>query len=732
MTASINIINLADLPNNLQALTQPYSAIGATGNISNFEEGKELKNVFRIFGNDVKSVSRQFFAMAIMVAICILPALYAWVNIYANANPYVNTGNIQIAVASRDPGIDLEDGKHVNMADEVSDELRESTSIGWQFPDSPEQAIEGVKSGKYYAAVVFEKNFTYNMYHFEQALLDEDAPLTFYENTKKNAVASKITETAASTLLENINTKYLETVFEIVFKETSNLSEEFEYGDTADNIINQLSQFRDNLDSYDAAIDSFVGNSGKVQKSISNAEKNLATTRSRNQKKVAQAQKDIADAERTVDALKKTIDKRMDALNDSLGRLEKALEALKGVNPVTPEDKASAKEKVQEVREKLEELKGMLPTDGSIEGSGTQIATIDEMLKNLNDMQDQMENMPDKAQELLASIDTMKTLYKDTLKPGFETLINNMNNTVDKLGPFVGTVSSMMDDVNPVLDATSRTVDGMDKSLLQLQKVFRTASDRLGNIIAQVRAAKEDDRVDMLIDLLGGDSDLYSKFFSSLVDVETVEIYSVASYGAAMAPFYSVLAVWVGGVILVSILKTQADRRKFPGLREGQYFFGKFLLFFIMGQIQAAVIVLGDIFLLDCQPVHPWLMWLSAAITSLVFVLLIYALTLSFGDVGKAIVVVIMVVQIAGSSGSYPIEILPEIFSKIYRFFPFPYAINAMREALCGMYRHDYFIYLGELLLFGVLALIIGLVIRKSFIGLNNFVSEKLEETEVL
>jgi putative membrane protein len=283
-----------------------------------------------------------------------------------------------------------------------------------------------------------------------------------------------------------------------------------------------------------------------------------------------------------------------------------------------------------------------------------------------------------------------------------------------------------------MLDATSDTVDNMDKSLLQLQKVFRTAGDRIDSIIAEVEAAKEDERVELLIDLLGGDSDLYGKFFSSLVDVQTEEIYSVASYGAAMAPFYSVLAVWVGGVILVSILKTEADRKKFPGLSEAKYFFGKFLLFFVIGQLQAAVIVAGDIFLLDCQPVHPWLMWLSAAVTSLVFVLFIFALTLSFGDVGKAIVVVVMVVQIAGSSGSYPIEILPVIFSKIYRFFPFPYAINAMREALCGTYGYDYVRFLAELLVFGALGIVIGLIVRRPFIGLNKFVSEKIEETEVL
>ena len=152
-----------------------------------------MGNIFRIFASDIKAVSRQFFAVAIILAISVLPALYAWVNIYANGNPYVNTGNIKIAVASNDPGITLDNGKHVNMADEVFDELKESTSIDWQFPESADEAVAGVESGKYYAAIVFENNFTYNMYHFEQALLDKREPLTFYENTKKNAVASKIT-----------------------------------------------------------------------------------------------------------------------------------------------------------------------------------------------------------------------------------------------------------------------------------------------------------------------------------------------------------------------------------------------------------------------------------------------------------------------------------------------------------------------------------------------------------
>ena len=127
-----------------------------------------------------------------------------------------------------------------------------------------------------------------------------------------------------------------------------------------------------------------------------------------------------------------------------------------------------------------------------------------------------------------------------------------------------------------------------------------------------------------------------------------------------------------------------------------------------------------------------WLMWLSAAATSFVFGLLIYALVLSFGNVGRAAVIVMMILQISGSSGSFPIEILPELFGKIYKFFPYPYGINAMREALCGLYGFDYLIYLGQLMIFAVLAVVIGLFIRRPFIGVDRYVTEKLEETEVL
>ena len=206
-----------------------------------------MKTVLQIFRSDLRGVSRQFFAMVILIAICVLPALYAWFNIYSNHDPYGSTGNIRIAVASRDPGTTLSDGSYVNMADQVMDTLRESESIGWVFPATAEEAIAEAESGESYAAIVFEPQFTSNMFDLEKGLLSEDAGLTFYENGKKNAVASKITETAASTLHETINTKYLQTLFRTIFLAANGVEDAADSGEAVQRAVAEMKELRDTL-----------------------------------------------------------------------------------------------------------------------------------------------------------------------------------------------------------------------------------------------------------------------------------------------------------------------------------------------------------------------------------------------------------------------------------------------------------------------------------------------------
>lgn len=706
-----------------------------------------MKTVLQIFRSDLRGVSRQFFAMVILIAICVLPALYAWFNIYSNHDPYGSTGNIRIAVASRDPGTTLSDGSYVNMADQVMDTLRESESIGWVFPATAEEAIAEAESGESYAAIVFEPQFTSNMFDLEKGLLSEDAGLTFYENGKKNAVASKITETAASTLHETINTKYLQTLFRTIFLAANGVEDAADSGEAVQRAVAEMKELRGTLEQYCAAIDGFTANTDSLNALLGSAKASLSGIEISGSGAAEGAKSAIAGARQSVDALSA-------AASEQLGAIASALDALaEDVAALSDSDAASAMTEAQEallermilhvstLRTHLETLRAIFPAEPTLIGAKRAAADLDALIDRTAAMQTELEalrrsgdlrDLPALITEWSQTIADMRAVLTGSLTPAFDTLARDLTAVLDTVQPLLGSVQGGVAGVLPVMDGAQTTVSAVDSALRQLRSVLDRAREGLSTIISRVEQAEPDEQLQTLIDMLGGNADRYGSFFSALVDVDVQEVYSVNSYGTAMAPFYSVLALWVGGVILVAILKVHADAEKFPAATETQRFFGRFTLFFLVGQVQAAVIVLGDLYLLDVQAARPWLLWAAAAVTSLVFVLLIYALTISFGDIGKAIVVVVMVLQIAGSSGSYPIEILPPIFEKMYLFFPFPYAINAMREAICGVYRYDYLIDLGKLLLFGALGLAIGLLVRRPFIGMNEYVEEKLEETEVI
>ncbi len=694
-----------------------------------------MKTILKIFRDDIRSITKSFFALVIVIGIIVLPSLYAWVNIYVSHDPYVNTGKIPVAVASNDPGIHHTDGSYENVADEIKDDLKKDEKIGYVFPKSADEAVEGVRSGKYYAAIIFEDNFTYDMTHFKEALASDEPALTYYTNTKKNAIASKITDTAAQNLLDKINTRYLEAIFDEVFQDSNDLSEEMDGEEAVDEALKELTETRDALHDFNVSIGQMSASTGDVQKSLNNAEKKLDKARRNGKSNLAKAEESLEDAKATIQAIVDQLDPEMKALDEAIAQLNQDIE---DIGNATDEEKVKqlvekARTDAEKVLTTLKNIRALIPDDGRTSAGQIARDTIDIMILQTEEAIRILDKDPTADMEALTStVKALADLNNTDLIPGVETMIADFERAIRIAKPLLSATDGMLDNIDPVLGSAGGTVTSMDTTFGRLQTVLTDLEERVDEIIKQVEESDVKDRMATLTRLMGGDPDQYSRFFSSLVNVKSHEIYSVANYGAAMTPFYTILAIWVGGVMMVSLLQTGVNRRKFPQISESQGFFGKYLLFFLIGQLQTALVVAGDIFLLDCEPVHPWLMWLSAAFTSMVFVLFIYALVLSFGIVGKTAVVVAMVLQIAGSSGSFPIEILPPIFGKIYKFFPFPYGINAMRETICGLYGNDFIIYLGQLAVFGLFAVLIGLLVRRPFIGVNRYVTEKMEETEVL
>lgn len=692
-----------------------------------------MKTIFSIFKNDIRSIVKYIFVIVIVLAIGTLPSLYAWINIYAGWDPYAETDRIEVALSSRDPGIDLKNGTHVNSADEVIADVKDDEEIGYRPLDDPEEAIEGVRSGRFYAAVIFEDGFTYDMHHFSEAIGDEQPKITFYSNIKKNPVAGKITDLASRDLLEDINSKYLRNTLQQYFSETDEALADVDTQEAVDEALEQLILTRDSLHDYSASLSVIMSSKGDVKKVLSDAESGLDEARSQGKADLSNAKDELKQAKKTIKKISKNINSDTEKLKKAIADLKKTLNQLQG--PIDEQTKKQLSERALEEADRvltiLQNLRGVLPEKPETTSGRVCADAMDLMISDAEHIKDLLASDPT-LPEITTNAETIEQLLSDDLVPSLKLMLSDIRKALKRTEPILTAAGGVLDDIGPVLGSAGGTVDSLDSTLGGIRALLDSLETKLDNIIADVEEAEDSDKAEVLTNLLGGDADQYSDYFTNVVEIESEELYAPVTYGAAMTPFYTIIALWVGGVMLVTLMNCTVDRRKYPRITEAQGFFGRYLIFFLIGQVQAAVVVAGDIFLFHCSPVHPWLMWLAASVTSMVFVALIYALTLAFGDIGRAAAIVIMMVQIAGSSGSYPIEILPNIFDKIYLFFPFPYAINAMRESICGLYGHDYVIYLLQLMVFFLASVAIGVLLRKPFLGVKQFMYDRMKETEVM
>lgn len=723
-----------------------------------------MKNILHMFKKDLRGLSRNFFALIIAIGLCFIPSLYAWFNIYSNQDPYANTGNIAIAVASEDKGIKLEDGTVVNMGDEVMDQLRENDSIGWKFLDSTEEAVAGVESGEYYAAVIINERFSESMFSiFSEGL--ENPTITYYENEKKNAIATKITDTAVATLKSSINETFLETAASTMFSQLDDLSERIEEDGGVEGFRQKLEDLSTNLSDYSAMIDTFLAGNDALTAGLEEASDSIPGVEGKIQTAIGafdESKKQIDATDATLEAYSKNVESTLTDIEASLDRISKDINdaGLGESAQKTAESMEQAGKDIQTLAEQLTTLYK------AIEGLQTNNSFTNEQQSDITDAMNQIENLKQDAAALEAilneaqkkydssaikdatdtiseglkttlstcrqSIDNMKNIYTNNLVPGVAGVLDSASQIMVNVTNLLNNLNGTLEDMDTLFIGTQEMVGSTNESFRQIQKLLDASNQKVEEIIARLDAATEDEQMSIILEALNGDPDSYGKFFAQPVQVETREVYPIKNYGSAVAPFYTTLALWVGALVLVALIKVKPSEEGLVNPKRYQLFFGRYLIFFVMGQVQSLIIVLGNIFWLHCQVKSPVLFGFAAAVTSFTFTLLIYALTLSFGDVGKAIAVVMVVIQIAGSGGTYPIEILPEFYRRVYTFFPFPYAINAMRETIGGMYGGTYEKSLAELLVFAVAALLIGLWIRIPFVGINHFVEKRMEDTKMM
>ena len=720
-----------------------------------------MKRAFEIFRRDVNRLSHNMVAMIVTIGVCLIPSLYAWFNIAANYDPYANTGNIKIAVANADKGTENEFIGELNAGKEIVQNLKENKDLGWKFTNK-EKAVEGVKSGKYYAAIVIPEDFSASLVSILSGDMKQPQ-FEYYLNEKKNAIAPKVTDTGASTIQTQVNEEFIAAAAGSVSKILGQTAEQMgtQIDQAQENLITKMQTVEKNLEEYQAVLENLNKTIDGSDDLISGTQETLDTLKSA----AVSGAKSINQGTDILSSVRNSVGALSAGLSEGLTQ---GADTLSGISSAVGTDLGKLNEKVQNVNEKLgnaitsvqdliaqnEEILAVLrELDNQVPGSPLSdiIGKLEaenqrhqEILKNLQTGNASIGNAVNTSvhglNRIAAAIgDGQKSLQ--TSRKSFEqNVLPSLNQSLDSFAQLSGRVSGILTGVEPsaeqlknvtgdlkqTLSDTKAAMESSQKALEEVQKKMNTAITDLGTL-------QSSDIYQSLTELTKKNAEEVAEFMYSPVQLKTESFYHVENYGSAMAPFYTNLAIWVGGIVLIAIFKMEVDRDdKIKSFTATQGYFGRWLLYITTGLIQSLIICLGDIYLLKVQCENPAAFVFAGLLASFVYVNLIYALSITFKHIGKALSVILVILQIPGSAGTYPIEMTPAFFQFVHPLLPFTYGINAMREAIAGIYGMHYWKNILCLAVFLPIALGIGLLLRPHLLNLNYLFDRKLAETDLM
>lgn len=720
-----------------------------------------MKKSFQIFKRDIGRLSKNIVALIVVIGVCIIPSLYAWFNIAANKDPYGNTANIKIAVANNDAGTENDMLGNLDVGGQIVDTLKENDSLGWVFV-SEDKAISGVKSGEYYAAIVITDNFSESMVSFLSGKI-EQPEFDYYLNEKKNAIAPKITDTGANTIQQQVNTEFVSaaagTVADILNGSVSGIGTKLD--DVQNDISTKISTVSDNLKEYEKALDSFNKTVDSSNKLIEKSKKSMAIVKSdansgvnsikNGTDSLTLVRNDIADFANDLGAGISKAQNSLAKVNTksgiNLGKISSKTESIHGQFQEMITSVESIIDKNSEMLTTLKEINKKYPSDSltnlinELDSQNSKYKTILQKLGTGSDSINDATTTSVKAVESISKIIEKNTKDIHSSKVTVENgIMTGLNTSLDTFSNIQGTLSGILKGVGPATDNVVTLMDQLENSLDSAKKALsstgssiKKVQERLDKANVDISVVKTSKIYEKLKDMTNLDSDKVASFMSSPVKLKTETFYSVENYGTAMTPFYTNLAIWVGGIVLIAIFKMEVDKsKKIKNFTPTQAYFGRWMLFILVGFVQALIICLGDIFILKIKCQHPVLFVVAGLVAAFVYVNLIYALSLTFKHIGKAVSVILVILQIPGSAGTYPIEMTPGFFQAIHPLLPFTYGINAMREAIAGTYGHYYVKNLVILLIYVPIALFIGLVLRRLLLNLNSLFDKKLEQTGLM
>ena len=715
-----------------------------------------MKNIFKIFIRDLKSIVKNWVALIIIVGLMILPSLYAWFNIRASWDPYGNTGGIKVAIVNNDKGGNLQD-KFISVGDELVNKLKDNTNLGWEFV-SEEEGNTGVERGIYYATIIIPEEFT------EETLSIMNRPikrptLIYKVNEKSNAIAPKITDKGITTIKSQVDTNIIETVDGLIFKVLNEMGVSIEGSkDKILKLMNGIMELNNKVPEIENIINEIYNGSSKAEDLVVKAKENLPLlqdTLTSSDNLLVDTKNALEKSKEALGEITPVVKSDLELINTELSNLDGLIDIVININI----DKNSILNGLDNINVKLGDI------NNKINGIIKALEPLSKFNDNLKEIVNELNLASSKLSSAMAvinqvgdAVNNAKPIDKSKLKEIKELIeinrnivLNILNNYDSKYIPAINNAiseltkisdnsiklleeaKSAIPDIDSLLDTLNNALKLGKGDIEKLNSEIPTVKASLSEIASKLSSINKEEEVDKLLSLLKNDWEAVSKFLGSPVEIKEEILFSIPNYGSAMSPFYSTLALWVGALILVSLLTTEPhgfkEKIKFKSYEK---YFGKLLTFASIGICQALILTLGDIYLLKCYVLNKWLFTGVSLLSSIIFIILVYTLVSIFGNVGKAISVILLVIQVAGAGGTFPVEVMPSFFKKVNPLLPFTYAISAMREAVAGIVKANLTRDITMLLSYGVIFILIGLFLKGPINKVSKKFIEKLNESGLI
>lgn len=670
-----------------------------------------MKQIIEIFKSDIKEIFRKVNTWIIIIGLIFLPSMYAWPNILSSWDPYSHTNNIKVAVISEDEGVTVE-GKNVNLGESLITNLKGNKNLDWQFVSSKQQAENGVKIGDFYASIVIPKSFSSDITSITRGELKK-ATIEYTVNEKINAISPKITNSGASALANTIGKNFVEVANGVIFEKLHEAGVKFEENLPAiEQVKEKINHLNDNFTNYENSLNELIGKVDRGYNVLNTIQGTLPEIDRAATNSIMLANKTnvtIKNIENFNEIMLKNINTQLDKVIEISGEVVKVAELIQK-KPTNPEEtkakmkaldsRFEAAEKRLDIAKDIFEFLNSLSDQNLFQKQLTKINTMESDISKLRTLNKKIYSNIDKYDtignnvkvEFLKtskrvnrnSIDFKKKLNTE-VAPLVKRVLTNADTKIRNVSSVISRAQAQIPTINAKISEAEVKIQTVQGKLLKLQGEMPEIKEKVQKLTGIVNKADGEIDTNALFNLLKVDYKQQAEFFANPVQLKENQLYHIKNYGSAMTPFYTVLSIWVGALLMSSLLTTKVEDEE-NKYKPYQKYFGRGLLFMIISLLQTLIITLGDMYLLGTQANSPYRFVIYALLISLLFSAIIYTTVCLLGNVGKAVCIILLVLQIGSSGGTFPIQMTSSFFQALYPKVPFTYSISLLREAVGGVY----------------------------------------------